>query len=281
MNAIEITNLRKEYENFTLGELTLSLPEGCVMGLIGENGAGKSTLIKTLLNLVRPDGGRAEVLGCDIFSEEYFRKKQQIGVVLDDAGFPPAITVRKLNRMMRKIYENWDETLYFSYVRQFSLPEKTPFSKYSKGMKMKLSIAAALSHGARLLIFDEATSGLDPVVRDEILEIINDFTRDEKNSVLLSSHIISDLEKACDYIAFLHKGKLLLCEEKDVLLEKYGLLRCSEEELQTLPEEAVAGIRKLSYGYEVLVLRDKISGGLEVSPAGIEEIFLYAVKDKT
>ena len=278
MDAIVVKNLRKEYAGFTLRDCSLTLPAGCVMGLIGENGAGKSTVIRCLLHMIERTAGDIFLLGKNIDDKDFDSVKESVGVVLDEAMFPPVIHARQLNRILKNSYKNWEETLYFSYSKKFSLPEKLPFSKYSKGMKMKLSIAAALSHRAKLLILDEATSGLDPVVRDEILDIFNDFTRENDCSILISSHIVSDLEKICDYIAFLHQGELLCCEEKDRLLEKYGLIHCTKADFSAIPAEAVIGKKESPYGIEALVLREKISADLAVSPVGIEDIFLYFVK---
>lgn len=278
MDAIVVKNLRKVYTGFTLRDCSLTLPSGCVMGLIGENGAGKSTVIHCLLHMIERTAGDISLLGKNIDEKDFDSVKESVGVVLDEAMFPPVVNARQLNRILKNSYKNWEESSYFSYLKKFSLPEKLPFSKYSKGMKMKLSIAAALSHRAKLLILDEATSGLDPVVRDEILDIFNDFTREKDCSILISSHIVSDLEKICDYIAFLHQGELLCCEEKDRLLEKYGLFRCTDADFSAIPAEAVIGKKESPYGIEALVLREKMPADLTVSPVGIEDIFLYFVK---
>ena len=202
MNAIEITNLTKKYKGFTLDNLCLNLPKGCIMGLIGENGAGKSTTIKMLLDIVRPDGGDIKIFG----EKPAAMQKNDIGVVLDEVGIPESFTIKDINAVMKHSFNNWNEQTFFQYMAKFKLPEKKNFKTFSKGMKIKMGIAIALSHDAKLLILDEPTSGLDPVVRDEIVEILNDFTRDESHSILISSHIVSDLEKICDYIAFLHNG---------------------------------------------------------------------------
>ncbi|MCM1149785.1 MAG: ABC transporter ATP-binding protein, partial [Butyricicoccus sp.] len=203
MNAIEIKNLSKSYEGFTLGGISLTLPEGAIMGLVGENGAGKSTTLRLIMNAITRDGGSVSVLGVDNRSPEFGAAKQEIGVVLDEAYFPEVLTARDVGRVMAGTYKNWDAARYGECLSRFALPEKKPFKEFSRGMKMKLAIAVALSHAPRLLILDEATSGLDPMMRDEILDIFNDFTRDETHSILMSSHIVSDLEKICDYIAFI------------------------------------------------------------------------------
>ena len=240
MNAIEVKNLTKKYKGFSLENLSFTLPGGCIMGLIGENGAGKSTAIKSILGIVRPDSGNIRIFG----KEPEADIKNAIGVVLDEVGIPDNFTVRDVNSVMKNSFNNWDNELFRDYISRFRLPEKKIFKSFSKGMKMKLGIAIALSHNAKLLILDEPTSGLDPVVRDEIIDIFNDFTRDENHSILISSHIVSDLEKICDYISFLHNGRLMLCEEKDRLLEQYGFINTTEEVLRELDKSAVIGDRK-------------------------------------
>lgn len=234
MNALEIKNLTKHYNGFTLDNISFSLPQGCILGLIGENGAGKSTTIRSILGSLKYDGD-IKVLGKPISAD----LKNRIGVVLDEVGFPDKLNVKDVNSIMKNMFTNWDNDAFLGYIKKFGLPDDKAFSEFSKGMKMKLGIAVALSHNAELLILDEPTSGLDPLVRDEIIDILNDFTRDDNHSILISSHIVSDLEKLCDYIAFLHKGKLMLCEEKDALLEQYVFINTSEEKLAELDENAV------------------------------------------
>ena len=277
MNAIEIKNLTKSYGEFKLDDLSLCLPQGCIMGLVGENGAGKSTTIRLILDMIKRDSGTISVLGRD--NRDNFRlTKEDIGVVLDSVGFPECLTARQLNRIMESSYKNWDETQFFAYLKKLNVPESKAFREFSRGMKMKIGIATAMSHGARLLILDEATSGLDPVARDEVLDMFSEFTRDEKNSVLISSHIVSDLEKICDYIAFIHRGKLMLCEEKDVLLEEYGIVNCRPEELARIPEGAVIGRRESAYGVRAIVRRCAALG-MQISPVTLEELFVFMVKE--
>lgn len=277
MNAIEIKNLTKSYGEFKLDDLNLCLPQGCIMGLVGENGAGKSTTIRLILDMIKRDSGTISVLGRD--NRDNFRlTKEDIGVVLDSVGFPEFLTARQLDRIMKSSYKNWDEAQFFGYLKKLNVPENKAFKEFSRGMKMKIGIAAAMSHGARLLILDEATSGLDPVARDEVLDMFSEFTRDEKNSVLISSHIVSDLEKICDYIAFIHRGKLMLCEEKDVLLEEYGIVNCRPEELARIPEGAVIGRRESAYGVRAIVRRCAASG-MQISPVTLEELFVFMVKE--
>lgn len=278
MNAIEMRHVAKTYPNFTLEDIGLTLPSGCIMGLVGENGAGKSTTIELIMDSIKRDTGEILVLGKENTTKEFREIKEDIGVVLDEAYFPEVLNAKNVNRMMKCTYKRWDEEVYFDYIRRFHLDEKKKFKEYSKGMKMKLAIAVALSHQPKLLILDEATSGLDPIIRDEILEIFNEFTREEDHSILISSHIISDLEKISDYIAFLHQGKLLLCEEKDRLLEEYGILQVTTAELLDVPKEAIIGQKDGKYAKELLVRRSQISSAFEVERAGIEDIILFLAK---
>ena len=278
MNALEIKNLTKSFPGFTLDNLNLTLPSGCIMGLIGENGAGKSTTIKLILDMIHKDSGTVTILGKDN-GDSIELTKEDIGVVMDEVGIPECLTVKQVGNVMRHTFRNWDDAEYARLIQKLSLPNKKQFKEFSRGMKMKLGIAIALSHNAKLLILDEATSGLDPVVRDEVVEMLSDFTRDEKHSILISSHIVSDLEKLCDYIAFLHKGKLLLCEEKDQLLAEYGLIHCTTEELQRLPSEAIKYKKENPYGVEVMVLRNATPTDIAVLPISIEELFVFMVKE--
>lgn len=278
MNAIEIKGLEKRYDGFQLGSFDLTLPSGCIMGLVGENGAGKSTTIKLIMNAIGRDAGEISVLGVDNRSAEFRDVKEDIGVVLDEAYFPEVMSARNVGKVMALTYKNWDAAAFEGYLKKFSLAPDKIFKDYSRGMRMKLAIAAALSHGAKLLILDEATSGLDPMARDELLDIFNDFTRDENCSILLSSHIVSDLEKICDYIAFLHRGRLVLCEEKDRLLEEYALVRTPEERLRELPEESVISRRASGYGTEALVLRGGIPAAIPTEHTSLEDIILFMAK---
>ena len=278
MNALEIRNLTKSFKDFRLDNLSLTLPSGCIMGLIGENGAGKSTTIKLILDIIHKDGGSIKILGED--NEKNIKlTKEDVGVVMDDVGLPECLNAMQVGKVMKHTFKNWDQNEYNHLLTKFSIPDKKSFKDFSRGMKMKLGIAIAMSHGAKLLILDEATSGLDPVVRDEVVEMFYDFTRDEGHSILISSHIVSDLEKLCDYIAFLHKGKLLLCEEKDVLLSEYGIIHCSSEELTHIEPQFIKHKKETSYGIEAIVLREKTPADFKISPITIEELFLFMVKE--
>lgn len=278
MNAIEIKDLYKNYGDFSLDHISFDLPAGCILGLVGENGAGKSTTINLIMNAVARDGGSVNVLGVDNQSKEFGAVKENIGVVLDEAYYPEVLTAKNVNDMMKYTYRNWDETYFFTLIDRFGLPLKKMFRDFSRGMKMKLAIAVALSHQPELLILDEATSGLDPMIRDEILDIFNDFTRDENHSVLLSSHIVSDLEKICDYIVFLHRGKLVFCEEKDRLLEEYAMLKLTEEQFKDIPKEAVIGAKQNSFGVEALVKKSAVADVFKPEHTSLEDIILFLAK---
>ena len=277
-NVIAIRGLCKHYRDFSLDHLDLDLPAGCVLGLVGENGAGKSTTIRLIMDALERDGGTVSVLGVDNKSPAFMDVKQDVGVVLDETCVPEVINARQLGKIMAGTYKNWDQAAYEGWIERFRLPADKKVKDYSRGMTMKLGIAAALSHHPRLLLLDEATGGLDPMVREELLEVFADFAAEEGHAVLLSSHIVSDLERICDYIAFLHKGKLALCEEKDVLLDKYGILKCSREQLANIPEEAVHGKRVGTYGVEALVEREFMPRDAVVDRANLEDIILYMVK---
>lgn len=279
MNAVEIKGVTKSFGDFALQNLDLALPKGCILGLAGENGAGKSTTIKLIMNAMERDCGEITVLGVDNRSKEFTEVKEDIGVVLDEAFFPEVLTAEGVDSVMKNIYKNWDEETFWGYIERFSLPRKKIFKDYSRGMKMKLSIAAALSHGAKLLILDEATGGLDPMVRDEILDVFSDFTRDEEHSVLFSSHIVSDLEKICDYIAFIHKGRLVVFDEKDSLLSKYAVLKLPREKLAELPAEAVHGVKETPYGAEVLAEREKLPREFCFEHTSLEDIIIFLARE--
>lgn len=279
MNAIEIKNLSKSYEDFALKDISFNLPSGTIMGLVGENGAGKSTTIKLIMNAISADSGTVSVLGASNQEPQFALLKQDIGVVLDEAYFPEVLNAKHISKIMKSTYINWSDEVYFGFVKRFNLPLTKKFKDYSRGMKMKLSIAVALSHSPKLLILDEATSGLDPIVRDEILDVFNDFTRNETHSVLISSHILSDLEKICDYITFIHKGNLVMCEEKDVIMDKYVLIKLSEADFDGVPTNAIVSKKKTSFGYEALILKSKVNSMFETEKTTLEDIILYMTKE--
>jgi len=280
MDAISLSHVGKRYGDFALQGVNLTLPRGCVLGLVGENGAGKSTLIRMMLGACRPDEGSVTVLGQDIGRDEraLLAVREQTGVVLDEACLPEELTCEQTGRMMAGFYRQRDASRFDELARRFGLPERKPVREYSRGTKMKLAIACALSHGAKLLVLDEATGGLDPVVRDEILDLLNDFTREEDNAILLSSHIVSDLEKICDYIVFLHEGRVLLTEEKDALSEKYAVLSLSERDAEALDPACVLRRLRAHGAVRVLARRELLPRGMEAGRASIEDIMLLLTK---
>ena len=279
MNAIELKQVKKRYGDFALNNVNLTLPQGCVLGLIGENGAGKSTLIRMMCGMCKPDGGEVVVLGERAGrSAAFTRVKQDIGVVLDEACLPDELTAPQIAQCMRGIYTHWDDEVFGGFIRRFALPEDKAVRHYSRGMKMKLAIAAAMSHHAKLLLLDEATSGLDPVVRDDILDVFNEFTRQEDHSVLISSHIVSDLEKICDYVVFIHKGNVILSEEKDRLLEKYALLAMERAQYDAMPKEGVRRMLDAHGTVRVLMEREYVPHGMPLERLGLEDMMLMIEK---
>ena len=279
MNAIQLSHINKSFGDFAIRDLCLEVPSGTICGLVGENGAGKSTTIRLLMGALRPDSGSARVLGTDVSSPEFRAVKEDIGVVLDEAYFPESLNAVQVGKIMAGTYRRWDQGLYDGYLKRFDLPLKKQFKDFSRGMRMKLAIAVALSHQPKLLVLDEATAGLDPIVRDEVLDIFNEFTREEDHSILISSHILSDLEKLCDYIAFIHKGDLLFCEEKDQLLEQYGIFEDSRENLDCLQPEAIVAREESRYGgVRALVKRDLAPTGFRLEKPTVEDVVLFLVK---
>ena len=266
MNALEVKNVTKTFKSFKLDNVSLTLPEGCIMGLIGENGAGKSTLIKLILDMLHKESGTITILGKDN-TDSIKLTKEQVGVVTDEVGIPECLKAEQVGKIMKHTFKYWDDSLFRDYLSKLDIPRDKQFKDFSRGTKMKLGIAAALSHNSRLLLQDEATSGLE-------------FTRDETHSILISSHIVSDLEKICDYVAFLHKGKLLLCEEKDRLLEEYCVVRGEIGLLDGIDGKAVINKKTTPYSEEAIVLRSAAPKNASISPISIEELFIYMVKDE-
>ena len=277
-NALTISDVTKMYPGFKLDHVSFTVPEGTIVGLIGENGAGKSTIINASMGLIAKDEGRIVVLGDEALDNA---TKEQIGVVFDGSNFPEMLTPRAIGHIMANIYQHWDDALFEQLLAQFGLPQKK-LKQFSKGMKMKFAIAVALSHHPKLLVLDEATSGLDPVVRDDILDMLLDFVQEEDHSVLVSSHITSDLEKIADYIVFLHEGRVAFMEPKDELLEQYGILQCSDAQHAALDPADCLRSRKMDYEWQVLVadreaMMRKYPKAM-VTPATIDEIMLLYVK---
>ena len=276
-NCIEVKGLVKEYKTFTLGPIDLQVPGGSILGLIGENGAGKTTLIKSMLGIVRPTAGEVSLLGADPD-----RAKADIGIVLDDCFFSEYLRVKDVDSVLRRVFKTWDRELYRDYLDKFGLAGTKNIKELSRGMRMKLSLAAALAHRPRLLLLDEATAGLDPVVRDEILDEFLAFVSDDDHAILISSHITSDLEKVADYIAYLHQGKLLLCDEKDRLLESYGRLVCARSDLDQVDRGYVVATRKSQYSTEALIRHrgdfKRLYPRLTVEPVTLDELMVFIVK---
>ncbi len=251
-NILEINNLSKKYDNFELKNVNIKLPKGMIMGFIGENGAGKTTTIKSILNIVNRDSGGIKIFGLDNIENEV-KIKEDIGVVLDDSFLSEYLNPTDINKIMKNIYKNWDEKLYFKYIEDFKLPKDKISKEYSSGMKMKLKIAVALSHHPKLLILDEPTSGLDPVARSEILDIFQDFIQDENKGIFVSSHITSDLEHIADYITFINDGEIIFTKTRDELLENYGIVKCTEEDFKKIDKKDYIKYKKNRYEYDVLI----------------------------
>ena len=294
-NAIEVRNLTKRYAGFYLDHLSFQIPKGTIVGFVGENGAGKSTTIKALLGLMPVEEGEIEVLGHKVVpGEQEVSYREQVGVVFDECNFPKELKVQDICKIMNNIYHTWEEETFLGYLMRFEVPLEKKVKELSKGMKMKLSIATALSHGSKLLILDEATSGLDPIVRNEILDIFLEFIEDEQHTIFFSSHITSDIEKIADYVMLIHKGKLLLTENKDELLYHYGIVRCTKEQANFIPDELVVGKEENQFETSVLVkdkqllqqeplvsrLESEFKSKPVIDKANIEDILLYLGKEK-
>lgn len=282
-NILELMNVSKSFgeKGFTLNNISFTLPYGSIMGYVGENGAGKTTTIGCILNTLSKDSGTIKLFGKEM-SDKDTSLREDIGVVYDGDNFPGYLNAEKLANVMRGLYTNWDDTLFQKQLTDFKLNKRQMIKTYSKGMTMKLAIAAALSHHPKLLILDEATSGLDPIMRDEILDVFLDFVQDEKHSILLSSHITSDLEKVADYITFVHEGKVILSERKDDLIYRYAVLRCKSEQFSKMDKADIVAFRKRDYQIDVLIA-DKIMAerkykGIVVDTVSVDEIMLLLVK---
>ncbi len=280
-NILEIKNLSKRYPSFALQDVSFTVPSGSIVGLIGENGAGKTTTIKLILNEMKRDSGSIRIFGMDNIRDE--RKiKEQIGVVFDESYFYGDFKAVDIGSILKRMFLTWDDTLFEQYLRQFSLPKEKRIKEYSKGMKMKLSIASALAHRPHLLILDEATSGLDPIMRSDILDILLEFIQDESHSILFSSHITSDLEKIADYVTFLHNGQVVFDRSKDDLIYRCGILKCGASDFSRIDKHDLARWRKSEMGYEALVLEKDAAKrkypNLVIDNATIDEIMLLYVR---
>ena len=278
-NCIELKNVTRKYNKFALNNVSFTVPTGSVMGFIGENGAGKSTTIQALLGLIRPDSGSITVLGEDAQSLSP-ETKEKIGVVFDSLTFPKELNAKQLDQVLSGIYKQWDSDIFFAYLSHFELPTNKKLKTFSRGMEMRLSIAAALSHDPQLLVLDETTGGLDPVMRSEILDLFLEFMQDESHSILMSTHITSDLEHIADYITFIHKGEIVFTEERGEMLEKHRILKCSNEQLAEIAKEDIIGMRKGRYSNEVLTVSAEKYPHITADAPSIEEIMVYYVKDE-
>ena len=279
-NAIEIKDLTKKYDGFTLDKVSFNVPKGSIMGFIGQNGAGKTTTINAILNIVKKDEGEIKLLGLDSQKDEYDAKKQ-IAAVFDELPFDDRLNAITIDKVFREVFEEWSSETFFNYLDRFSLPRKKKFGKFSKGMKMKLQIASALSHNAKLLIMDEATTGLDPVVRNEILDIFLEYLQNEDHSILMSSHITSDLDKVADSVTFIDKGKVLISGYKDDILYSHGILKCTKDDYKDIAPEDIVSARLNDFGAEIMV-SDKAEcsrkySGAVIDPATLEDIMLFYV----
>ena len=281
MNALEIKNISKTYKNFKLDDVSFVLPCGHIIGLIGENGAGKSTIINCILDIIEKDSGSISVLG-QKNDKNNVSLKENIGVVLDASDVYDNYTVKQVENIMKDVYKQWNHEVYDYYIQKFALPLNKIIKDFSRGMKMKMAITIALSHQPKLLILDEATSGLDPIMRDEILDVFMEFVQDENHAILLSSHISSDLEKIADYITFIHEGKLILSTSKDELIYEYGLMKCRNDEFDMIDKEDIIRYRIKTYEVEILVKdREKMAKKYPnciVDPTKLDDIMMLYVK---
>lgn len=282
-STLILKNVNKKYEksNFAIKDISFSIPEGSIVGFIGENGAGKSTTMNCILNVIRRDSGTIEIFGREMTDED-IDIRENIGVVYDSNNFPEYLTAKQLADILGRIYSKWDDFCFEQFLRRFGLPESQKIKSYSRGMSMKLAIAVALSHDSKLLILDEATSGLDPIMRDEILDVLLEFVKQENHSILLSSHITSDLEKIADYIVFIHNGEIILNKTKDELIYEYGVIRCSENDFYNiLPEDILSSMKK-DYQIDVLIknkkLMEKKYKNLIIYSVSLDEIMLLLAK---
>ncbi len=277
MDSVKVEHLNKSYKNFELKDISFRVPQGAVVGVIGENGAGKSTTLNCMLGAVRPDSGDVRVFGKPVLKLSD-AERGNIGAVMGGDGLPSNLTLTQIGKVMEGVFSTWNKSVFESFCRKFSLPDDKPVKNLSRGMRQKLMIAVALSHETSLLVLDEPTAGLDPVARDEILDLFYDYMQDEKRSIVVSSHISSDLEKICDYVVFIHAGRLIFFEEKDALYEKYGVLKCGADEFSAVPKSAVVGYNSTSCGVSALVLKDKIPPVFKTERAEIDDIMLYFVR---
>ena len=277
---LSIKALKKHYTNFDIDNVSFDIPTGMVVGLIGENGAGKSTIIKSILGIVQPDSGQILFNGTPI-DKLNKAERQKISFVLDDMGLPMELNLSMLDKVLANIYEKWDSSKFHSLTKSFQLPENKILKEFSKGMKMKATIAVALSYESNLLILDEPTSGLDPVVRDDILQIIYEYNQKNNRAALISSHITTDLEKICDYIVYIHNGKVIFNEEKDKLLNKYAVYSIDDKQLKELDKKAIIKILHREYGIDILAIKEQMPKDFEYKSITLDDIMLFYSKGES
>ncbi len=280
VNVIELKDVTKDYGDFKLDKVSFAVPEGSVCGFIGQNGAGKTTTINLILDVIKQDEGEIRLFGKSV-DKNSASLRENIGVVFDEMGFHEFMTGKDINIMMKNIYKNWDSDEFFAYLKKFSLPAKKPCGSFSRGMRMKLQIAVALSHHAKLLIMDEPTSGLDPIVRNEMIGIFREFVLEEDHTILLSSHITGDLEKIADEVVFIDGGKIVLAGNKDEILEKHGILKCRKDEAERVSPSLIVSTEISSFGAEIMVndrhAASKLYPDMVLEPAQLEQIMIYYV----
>lgn len=280
-NVLEINNITKDYKKFKIDNISFNLPKGYIMGFIGANGAGKTTTIKLILNMIKRDSGEIKVFGLDNIREEE-RIKEQIGVVFDECYYLEDWTLNDVEKAVSMFYKNWNSSIYEKYLKEFNLARDKKVKDLSRGMRMKLMIAVAFSHEAKLLILDEPTSGLDPVARDEFLDILRDYIEDEEKSVIFSSHITFDIEKIADYITYINNGKIIFTGEKDEFLEKYCIIKGGKEDITESQKKEIIGLRMHSTGFEGLIELKKavgFSSKVIIEKASLDEIMIYMNKE--
>ena len=282
-NGIELKGVTKKYDGFTLDSVSFTVPRGSIMGFIGQNGAGKTTTIRSLLNITKTDGGEIRLLGLDHIKNEQ-EIKRRTAVVFDELPFHDIFNARDIAKIFSGIYPEWDNSVYSQYLERFELPQKKKIGQFSKGMKMKLQIACALSHNAELLVMDEATSGLDPVVRDEILHIFMEYMENGERTILMSSHITSDLEKIADTVTFIDKGVILLSGSKDEVIENHGIIKCSAGDVKLIDPADIVSVRQNSFGAEVMIHSRSTAAyryrDMLLDTASLEEIMLFYVNKR-
>ncbi len=281
MNILEIKDLCKTYDSFALKDVSFSLPRGYIMGFVGQNGSGKTTTIRSILGMAKPDSGRISVFGLDAETDSIVIK-ERLGVVFDSLYLAEHLNIRQIEQQLKPFYKNWDSKEFFRRIEDFDLPDNKRIGDFSKGMKMKLMIAVALSHKAELMILDEPTSGLDPVARDELLDILGEYIEDENRGVLFSTHITADVERIADYVTILHNGKVWYTGTKDDLTESYAVLKGDEKELPDAVKPKLIGFHNYRNGFEALIRTDDLAGlptSLEYEKASIDEILVYIAKE--